>query len=192
MRVLDVLQGHTFCTSCWQSWFVRGNRSCPSCRGKPLNAEPVINRYLSGVIDRLQVRCECGHEFSANHLQTHRDEECALRLLDCPLQCGWQGPFSSLRDHMPDQCSMMFTVCPHEGCGMIVRRADLNKHKPHCRPLPQGEAETGEGQRGTPAAAILHVSFTPLLAATHTALDSQRIIGTLEHTIKGWRPTGVG
>lgn len=168
-------QGHTFCTTCWQSWFTRGNRSCPSCRGKPLNAEPVINRYLSGVIDRLQVRCECGHEFSANHLTTHREEECALRLLDCPLQCGWQGPFSSLRDHLPDGCSMMYTTCPKDGCGMIIRRADLVKHKPHCKPLPKVDEKDSDEQNSAAAAAASQVRTAAPSHRNHTATSHPHV-----------------
>jgi hypothetical protein len=96
----------------------------------------VAIRYLQTVIEKLRVRCDCGHEFSASNLVKHREEECALRLLECPLTCGWQGPFEALQAHVPNECALMLVRCPGDKCGMIIRRGDLLKHQAVCRPVP--------------------------------------------------------
>ncbi|GLE03787.1 hypothetical protein PINS_up012689 [Pythium insidiosum] len=64
----------------------------------------------------------------ALELEAHETNECALRLVPCPLACGQRLRAEQLSSHLATRCSQRNAVC-RLGCGAVVPSLSLEEHE---------------------------------------------------------------
>jgi len=93
--------GHIFGKHCLSK--INGARKkCPTCRKRYVDSDVFAVRFAERLIKSLEVRCPCAQE------------------------CTWTGKISNLLSH---DCDLEPITCPVVGCGMVVPRKDMEKHR---------------------------------------------------------------
>ena len=107
--------GHTFCRDCVLRWFER-QHTCPECRADTGPGAPLPTNWMARAqVDELRVRCRFGVKEEGDRWVA--DEA------GCPAQLTLDGAAAH-----EATCGFATTTCPFAGCGVELRRSELEAH----------------------------------------------------------------
>ena len=129
-------RGHSFCKGCIDA-AKKNNISCPGdCLGKcgkKFVKNPLPNTTLGKTIIYCPTRGDGGGEniepaAAAGSSGGYGWPDVKKPKRDC---CQWTGTFDGAQQHFLT-CDFVGVSCPHNGCGIVVARRDLQAHRESC------------------------------------------------------------
>ena len=100
---------------------------CPlDCTDKVRSFE--LENHVANGCPKRQVKClECDEFIVFKDMQTHLNEACKMKLLDCEYKCNEQIPRHLYKDHIRKRCSERIARCRNHKCTMEMKA----KFRPH-------------------------------------------------------------
>ena len=126
--VMNSACGHTYCSSCIQSWKAQLQNSCPSCRCELANLIP--NLTVNHLLDTLEIHCRYGCKLVEQNERNTADADEKDYIVDpdgCPEYVILQD--RSLHEEV---CQYAPVPCPFGSAACKVLRRDVEKHTQTC------------------------------------------------------------